>query len=879
MNRVAKGKARMMLAVGGADMAKPGLAMRRAGAGALKAAVLVFAAALLWLGLAFGALAQVPADAQAPRARIDALRLDIQQMEAALANRELGDADLQRIRQRADPVQDELRRIADELGQRADQARARLEQLGPKPDAKAPPESGDIAAERTQREKALTEADESARLSRALLLQAEQVIGTVADKRRALFARTLFEYGPSLFSPTLWVSLLSSLPQDVRALNLVVGDWASIAMARVPERGFILVVLSIIAGVGIYLARLRYLPSVMAYLGADGEATRLKRLVAAVVRLLAGTLPAALASWLVYSALLNGGLLPRRVEPFAWAVLGGLAFLAFVSALADATLAPKWPQRRIFGVADRNARILKKLVTQTAGVLVAAKAVEAMLQAIAAGLSLSIALRAGFALVFAAVLAHWLNQLRDSPTDDVEAELGPYVPVDGALLAPLRLVGWGLVVVITVASLIGYVAFASFLVDQSAWIIIVATLVGLGLMLADQGLQTLLAGDGRVAMTLQTNVGLRKRSLQQVAVIGAGLAKLVLIIIGAMLVLAPWGVESTDLTSSLKAAFFGFKVGDVTISLSAVIIAGLLFAIGLTATKALTRWLDDRFLPATDLDPGLRNSLRTMVRYVGFTAALALSISSLGLSLERLTIVAGALSVGIGFGLQSIVSNFVSGLILLWERPIRVGDLIVVGDGEGIVRRINVRSTEIETFDRSTVIVPNSNLISGVVKNRVRSDRTGRVIVSLAVPRSADPERVNKVMLKAAKDHADVLAEPKPRVLFKKITETALEFDLVCIVPDVDLVGVVSSDLHFAIFSSLSRAGIGQPEREIAVKGLDRIEDTLDELVDTIEDAQEAKAAALQARRRQGDGAQPEAPPPAAKTAPSAGRPTQGAKK
>ncbi len=811
--------------------------------------------AALWLSLlgAGFSLAQAPAQttAEVPaRSRLETLRLDLQQIETSLANREMGDAELQRIRLRADPMLDELRRMTEELNQRADQSRIRLEQLGPKPDAKATPESADIAAERAAREKVQGEADEAARLSRAIMLQTEQVISTVADKRRTLFARTLFEHGPSLLSPGLWVSLLSSLPQDLRALNLLLGDWLTSALGRMSERGFILVIISVMAGVALYVVRLRYLPQIMAKLGAESEATRLKRLVAAVVRLVAGALPAALGSWLVYTALLNGGLIPRRVEPFAWAVLGGFAFLAFVGALSDATLAPKWPQRRIFGVADRNARILKKLVTSCAVVLVSAKAVEALLQAIAAGLSLSIAIRATFALVFAGVLTFWLNKLRDTEGDEALAELGPYVPVDGALLAPLRLVGWALVIVVGSATLFGYVAFASFMVDQSAWIIIIATLVALALMMADEGLQTLLAGNGRVATALQTNVGLRKRSLEQAAVLGAGVIKLVLIIIGLMLILAPWGVESTDLTSSLKAAFFGFKVGDVTISLSAIIIAGLLFAIGLTATKALTRWLDERFLPATELDTGLRNSFRTMVGYIGFVAALALSISSLGLSLERLTIVAGALSVGIGFGLQSIVSNFVSGLILLWERPIRVGDLIVVGEGEGIVRRINVRSTEIETFDRSTVIVPNSNLISGVVKNRVRSDRTGRVIVSLVVPRSANPERVNAVMLGAADNHAQVLKEPKPRVLFKKITESALDFDLICIVPEVDIVGLVSSDLHFAIYAALAEEGIGQPERELSIKGLDRIEDTLDELVDTLEDAQEAQAAAMQARRR-----------------------------
>jgi small-conductance mechanosensitive channel len=804
----------------------------------------------------------VSAEQQAARQRIDAIRLDVQQIETTLASRELTDGDLQRLRQRAEPLLDDLRKFAEEFGLRADQAKSLVDQLGPKPDEKATPESADIAAERAARDKVLAEANEGARLARALLLQAEQISSTVADKRRALFSRTLFEHGPSLLTPALWVSLLSSLPQDLRALKLLVSDWMSSSAARMAQGSFILVLIALLAAIGLYAARRRFMPAVMTHLGADSEATRAKRLVAAVVRLVAGVLPAALGSWLVYTALINGGLVPRRLEAFAWAILGGLAFLAFIGSLADATLAPKWPQRRIFGVADRNARVLKKLVGSAALVLVISKAVESLLQAIAAGLSLSIAVRAAFALLFAGVLAFWMNKLRDTANDDVGTDLGPYVPVDGAKLAPLRLVGWTLVVVIGTAALFGYVAFASFLVDQAAWLLIIATLMTLALMLTDEAMQGLLAGDGQVARALQTNVGLRKRSLEQAAVLGSGVIKLVLVIVGIMLILAPWGIESGDLTGSLKAAFFGFKVGDVTISLSAIIVAGLLFALGITATKALTRWLDESFLPATDLDTGLRNSLRTMTGYIGYVAALALSISSLGLSLERLTIVAGALSVGIGFGLQSIVSNFVSGLILLWERPIRVGDLIVVGDGEGVVRRINVRSTEIETFDRSTVIMPNSNLISGVVKNRVRSDRTGRVVVSLSVPRSADPERVRSVLVSAAERHPQVLREPKPRVLFKKISEGALDFDLICIVPEVDSVGIVSSDLHFSIFTDLASEGIGQPEREVAVKGLDRIEDTLEELVDTLEEAQEAQAAAYQARRKPVAGAPAAIPGP-----------------
>jgi small-conductance mechanosensitive channel len=144
----------------------------------------------------------------------------------------------------------------------------------------------------------------------------------------------------------------------------------------------------------------------------------------------------------------------------------------------------------------------------------------------------------------------------------------------------------------------------------------------------------------------------------------------------------------------------------------------------------------------------------------------------------------------------------------LWERPIRVGDLVVVGDGEGYVRRINVRATEIETFDRSTVVVPNSNLISGVVRNRVRTDRTGRVIVTVPVPRASDPDQVAEIMRTCALAHREVMSEPSPRVLFKKITDASIEFDLVCFVDEIETSGRISSDLYFAIYRCLRQSNV-----------------------------------------------------------------------
>jgi potassium efflux system protein len=240
-------------------------------------------------------------------------------------------------------------------------------------------------------------------------------------------------------------------------------------------------------------------------------------------------------------------------------------------------------------------------------------------------------------------------------------------------------------------------------------------------------------------------------------------------------------------------------------------VAVVLFLVGIGVTRGVQRWLEVKFLPHTRLDTGLQNSIKTSLGYVGFLVAVSLSLSHLGLSVERLAIVAGALSVGIGFGLQSIVNNFVSGLILLWERAIRVGDWIVVGEEQGYVRRINVRSTEIETFDRATIIVPNANLVSGVVKNWLRNDHVGRIRLPFTVPITIDPEKVRDILIAAAKGHDHVLSIPSPQVVFAQVGETNLKLELLCFIEDVEMSQRVSSDLLFEIFKGLRDLGIGAP--------------------------------------------------------------------
>ena len=155
-----------------------------------------------------------------------------------------------------------------------------------------------------------------------------------------------------------------------------------------------------------------------------------------------------------------------------------------------------------------------------------------------------------------------------------------------------------------------------------------------------------------------------------------------------------------------------------------------------------------------------------------------------------------------------MVNNFVSGLILLWERTIKVGDWVVIGEDQGYVRRINVRATEIETFDRATMIVPNGNMVTSVVKNWVRTDRVGRIKVPLSVVWGTDPEKLREVLLVVAKSHEEVVGIPAPAVMFTALGANALHFELVCFVEDVERAVRVKSDLHFAIFKHFADAGL-----------------------------------------------------------------------
>jgi len=286
------------------------------------------------------------------------------------------------------------------------------------------------------------------------------------------------------------------------------------------------------------------------------------------------------------------------------------------------------------------------------------------------------------------------------------------------------------------------------------------------------------------------------------------------------------GADWSSIKEWAVQAFLGFEVGAVTISIANIVLALGLFLGLLFVTKIIQKLLSQKILPNTNVNSSVQQSTIQVIGYIGLIVALLTGISSIGFDLSNLALIAGALSVGIGFGLQSIVSNFVSGLILLFERPIKIGDWIITDSGEGIVKKINVRATEIETFDRTSIIVPNAELISSSVKNWTHKDQVGRVKIIVGVSYNSDPHHVNQTLIDYINNNEKVLKWPEPKILFQDFADSALIFELRFFIRDIRDLPVISTEVRFDIWDRLKAENIeiSYPQRDLHIRSAPGLE-------------------------------------------------------
>ncbi|WP_060482439.1 DUF3772 domain-containing protein [Pseudomonas sp. NBRC 111119] len=670
------------------------------------------------------------------------------------------------------------------------------------------PVQPDEAATLTQQRKAL-EAEKKALVAErdqaTKLTQSARDLSTqIVNLRRSLFNSQITSRAASPLSPAFWQSIIRPTQDDVARLRDLRGEAADAMGSAFSAEHRWLFITSLVAAILVWTLVRGLLERLLARAMVSGlPEGRLRRSALALGVSLAtlGTIAGSVS--LLRWGLESSAELGTDLASLTNHVLALVVFSAFITGLGRAMLMLQRPSWRLPAIHDEVASALGWFPKVLALALMVMMTMERINSVIGVSLALTVAVNGLTALVVAMIFGGALLSYRRTLR-----EHGLERPTGLAGLIPFVMVVW--LASILLALLAGYLTLAYFLTAKLLWVSMVVTCAYLLTTFLGDLCETLLSPRQPGGLALAASLGLAPRHQAQASTVLAGIGRTVVLFLALLLALMPSGTSPSELLLSLGDwdGTGGKLLGNLNIVPQDILLALAMLVCGMLAIRVVKRWLSERLLPETDMDAGMRASLVTLVGYLGFLFLAMLVMSTLHINLTSLTWVVSALSVGIGFGLQQIVQNFISGLILLTERPVKVGDWVSLAGVEGDIRRINVRATEIQMSDRSTVIVPNSQFISQNVRNVTMGNALGVVGITLTLPLDTDANRVRELLLTAYQEHEGILDAPAPSVSFKDLTSSGMVIGVSGYVAGPRQVSGARSDLLFTILGRLRDEGI-----------------------------------------------------------------------
>ena len=717
---------------------------------------------------------------------------------------------------------------------RLDEIKLRLEAIGENDAAEVTAERDRLMEEQSALAAEVSALDDD--LAAALDLSDRIVV-----RRRELFSETLFrrqDIGRAFTSTTT-----GAFGRETAQLRSVMEGWVSGTLLARPTDTIVAGLLILIGILGAIAGTRRLRRFVMPAMQERSRPSYLYRMSSAFARVVLRTFGVAVVASFSFAVLQYFRLIDGVVEQIVLAVLTTAVGIQFAIALLNAVLTPRRAAWRLLDLDDGSAKELFRL--SIAVVLVFA--FDALFGRVAnvMGAPVSVIVVENFvAAIVNGVLLIAIARIRVRPMQleaapptmtatDPEAPSPPRLERwPTAIRVPLLLLGIGLIV----AALLGYIGLAQFTAQQ---IVITGAILGtmyVGLLTARAISMHNALRTSSIGRALERRRDLSDERHDQIGVLIGLAIRVTVILIGLPLILLQWGFRAEEMGSWVANAMVGVQIGSVTISLGGILLGAVVFGLGWLLTRSFQRWLDQSVLERGRVDVGVRNSVRTIVGYVCLALVALFALSIAGVNFAGLAVVAGALSVGIGFGLQNVVSNFVSGLILLAERPFRVGDIVETGSTLGVIQKIAVRATTIETFNKQSVIVPNSDLINGVVSNWTLGDRLTRADIPVGVEYGADPRRVHELLLEIAEGHPLTLRDPAPFIMFNGFGDSSLDFELRFFLANVSDKIATVNEVSYQIFERLKAEGIEIPfpQRDVNVKVEGANDDMPDALVSRI---------------------------------------------